>query len=395
MNAKAISENQNVTGCHRGCAIIFGAFFLLIGAGLFWPIFLSPALKSWAARNWRQTDCTIISSAVKERRGSKSDTYRPDIHYRYSLNGAEFNGDRYSFSTAYVSGNWAHNVVAKFPAGSNTVCYYNPKKLHESVLNRNLDWHTYLSLFLLVFVAVGIGIIIVGIRGFGTSKTRRSSVLSPILMGTATFTQDNDAAAFEGPQKLRPVESRLAKAIIIGLVGLFWNGIVSVFVAQIFNGAGWFLAVFLIPFVLVGMVMIVGTVYQLMALTNPKVEVALSNGAVPLGQSIDVAWQLRGRIGRIRKLTLGIVGTEHATYTRGTSTYTDKSIFKTIELFSGSGPQEIEFGTCTVQIPIETMHTFKGTKNKIIWTIHVRGDIPWWPNIDDAFEFFVKPAPPS
>jgi hypothetical protein len=200
-----------------------------------------------------------------------------------------------------------------------------------------------------------------------------------------------DDSRFEGPQKLKPLQSRLANAIVIGIFALIWNGVISIFVINMLRAPGWFQMVVLAPFVLAGAGLIVATIHQLLALTNPRVEVALSNGAVALGHSIDVAWQLSGRTNRIRDLAVSVQGTEHATYTRGSSTYTDKSVFQTIELYSGADPSEMTFGTRIVQIPLASMHTFRGNKNKILWTVNVRARIPFWPDIDESFEFLVKP----
>jgi hypothetical protein len=35
------------------------------------------------------------------------------------------------------------------------------------------------------------------------------------------------------------------------------------------------------------------------------------------------------------------------------------------------------------------MHSFAAKNNKIVWTLHVRGEIPRWPDVDDEFPFTV------
>ena len=38
------------------------------------------------------------------------------------------------------------------------------------------------------------------------------------------------------------------------------------------------------------------------------------------------------------------------------------------------------------------MHTFKAQRNKIKWRVAVRGEIPWFPDIYEEFEFRVTPS---
>ncbi len=371
--------------------IVFGSIFLLVGLGTFWGLLVWPMLQAFSARNWPEAPCVILASAVKTNRDSDGDTYSPELRYRFPMDGKDLESTRYGFMKISGSFQWAKEIVDRHPIGSNTVCYYNPQRPDQAVLNRNLGWSILFGLIPLIFVIVGGGIVYATIFGYRISNRSISGMANNQSQSAGDISFVADAARFEGPQKLRPTISRLAKFVVIFLFMLFWNGIVSVFLFQVIKTPQIFLILFLIPFVAVGIGLIFGTFYTLMAMTNPRVEVALSNGAVPLGESIDVAWQLYGRTGRIRKLKVWIEAIEEATYTRGTSTYTDKSIFQSIPLFEGGNETEIQFGTQTVQIPRETMHTLHATKNKILWQIHLKGEIPWWPDISESFEFFVKP----
>ncbi len=371
--------------------IVFGSIFLLVGLGTFWGLFVGPMLQAFSARNWPEAPCVILASEVKTNRDSDGDTYSPELRYRFPMDGKDLESTRYGFMKISGSHRWAKEIIERYPVGSNTVCYYNPQRPDQAVLNRNLGWSILFGLIPLVFVIVGGGIVFATIFGYRISNKSISGMANIKSQSGEAISFVDDDARFEGPQKLKPTISRFAKFVVISFFMLFWNGIVSVFLVQVIRVPQIFLILFLIPFVAAGLGLIVGTFYTLMAMTNPRVEVALSNGAVPLGESIDVAWQLYGRTGRIRRLKLWIEGTEQATYTRGTSTYTDKSVFMSIPLVESEASNEIQFGTQTIQIPRETMHTLHGDKNKILWQIRLRGTIPWWPDIDEIFEFCVKP----
>ena len=123
----------------------------------------------------------------------------------------------------------------------------------------------------------------------------------------------------------------------------------------------WWLYLLMTPFVLVGLGLIAG------------------------------AWQTEGRVSRIRRFVVSIVGTEKTTYTRGTTTYTDTEDFLTIVVASTEDPDQMRFGTATVTIPPDTMHSFKANNNEIVWTIRVKGEISMWPDIDEEFPFRVRP----
>jgi len=147
----------------------------------------------------------------------------------------------------------------------------------------------------------------------------------------------------------------------------------------------------MIPFVLVGLGLIGGAVYTLAAIFNPKVELALSTGAVERGGSFDVAWQLSGRTSIVNSVKVTIEGEESATYRRGTDTITATNVFCSMPIAEVTESQDIEFGSVSATIPADTMHTFSADRNKILWRITVVGDIPYWPDIKETYEFRVKP----
>src|SRR5678816_3080895 len=139
------------------------------------------------------------------------------------------------------------------------------------------------------------------------------------------------------PLVLRSSSSRIGKAAGIFLFTALWNGIVSVFVVQIVRGAiqgsfQWFVAIFLIPFVLVGLAVFGLLVHAVLGIFAPRVAVTLSRQRIHLGDSIDIEWQFTGRVHIIENLRVFVEGSEEATYRRGTSTATDRHVFARIEI---------------------------------------------------------------
>ena len=151
------------------------------------------------------------------------------------------------------------------------------------------------------------------------------------------------------------------------------------------------MGIFLIPFVVVGIGLIGAVILNFGALFNAKVELALTTGAVRRGDSVDVAWQLEGRTSSVRSLKIVIEGEESATYQRGTDTITATNVFCTIPIADVTDPEQIEFGSESVTIPGDTMHTFKANRNQVLWRIVLHGEVPFWPNIKETYQFRVKP----
>ena len=148
---------------------------------------------------------------------------------------------------------------------------------------------------------------------------------------------------------------------------------------------------FAIPFVLVGLFLIFGVIHSFVSLFNPSVSVALSSGAVSRGGDIDVAWEVSGGLRSIGCLRVSVVGTEWAQYQRGTRTTVDQSTFEVLPVISTDQSEEIRFGSGTVTIPADTMHTLDLSRNKIKWEVVVNGSISWWPDVNCKYPFRVTP----
>jgi hypothetical protein len=106
---------------------------------------------------------------------------------------------------------------------------------------------------------------------------------------------------------------------------------------------------------------------------------------------LQLDWSFRGNARRIRRLRIFLRGAEEATYRRGTDTSTDKHTFTEVELFNDTDAAALASGQASVTIPADSMHTFDAPNNKIIWSLHVKGDIPRWPDVAEEFPITVLP----
>jgi hypothetical protein len=90
-------------------------------------------------------------------------------------------------------------------------------------------------------------------------------------------------------------------------------------------------------------------------------------------------------------LSIELEGREEATYRRGTSSVTDREVFASFGVVEQLAPAIQAIGKGRVTIPARTMHSFDAPNNKIVWVLHVRGEIPSWPDSDDEFPLTVVP----
>jgi hypothetical protein len=212
------------------------------------------------------------------------------------------------------------------------------------------------------------------------------------------LTRQAGAAATPGPVTLKAKTSR--KAMFVGgiLFAAFWNGIVSVFVWQAIESwrrgsPEWFLTIFLIPFVLIGLLLIGFVGYAFLQLFNPRVTLTADPGVVAVGGAFALQWRVEGRVTRLDKLTLTFEGREEVTYRRGTSTVTEKNVFARHTLASVTNAMDMRSGRVEGTVPAESMHSFEAPSNKIVWLITVQADIPNWPDIREEYPFTVLPHP--
>lgn len=412
------ANDSNKTGA--GCLFVFFLLFGGLGAGIFVAAFVRPWLQSRDAASWTRTPCTILASDVRSHRSDDGTTYSIEILYEYRINGRPYRSNRYTFSRASSSGRDAKAaVVRQHPPGLQTFCYVNPRDPTDAVLVQGLPGETWIALIPLAFALIGLAGMTYAVRLHRRSRSRRL----PLRSGEeATTTAATTAAASlrggfgrshaapgdaltddvdddngpDEPVELRAGSSRVGKVVAALLVGAFWNGIVSVFVYQVVQSARrgafeWFLALFLIPFVLIGLVILGFFFHSLLGLFAPRPVLTLGSTRLRPGSATSVSWRLSGRIEVIEQLRIYLEGREEATYRRGTSTSTDRHVFAEIPVATIEDVAALRSGEGRLALPLEMVPSFASANNKIVWTLRVRGRIRRFPDVDDSFPIEIQP----
>lgn len=385
-SATAVSERFRPAKSGVLALRAFGIVFIAIGGGTLYAIFIKPMMQEAEASKWPQVPCEIVSSKVQRHRGSKSTTYSIDIRYRYSVDGREYVGTQFNFGGGSSSNRgWKDEVVATLPKGTETLCYVNPSDPMEAVLSVEPTSERWFAFIPGVFVIAGLGMF------FGAGRVGRGSQTKS---GKSLIPLSASHAGTDGETQLKSASTPGCTFAFIALFALFWNGIVWVLIATL-TQEGWFPRIFLSVFALVGLGIAVAAAYQFLSIFNPRAIVSLNRSTVPIGGEIEMRWRFTGNVRRLRGLRISLLAREEATYRRGTSTTTDRTLFVNQVLFETTDRAQMPSGRVAVRIPRGLVHSFSAPNNRILWLISVKGDIPRWPDVSMEFPFSVTPIDPK
>lgn len=366
---------------------LFGMPFFAMGFFFCWIGAISPILNVISSGNWPQVPCVITTSEVKTNSGSDGNTYSVLIEFSYQYEGRDYTGGSYDFNDVSSSGyKGKAEIVRKYPLGSVASCWVNPEDPEEAVLSRRIPGIVFFIIpFISLFMVVGLGIMIGALGLFPKSwGDKFQSRHKPVEQRS------------EGSAELKPELGGKGKLIGMLFFCLFWNGIVSVFLWQVVEGfrkgnPEWFLTIFMIPFVTVGIGLIIGVFYYLLALFNPTISLRISEARPCLGQNVVADWKADRSLKRLKSLRILLEGIESATYRRGTDSVTDECVFYKSTLFETADPLAHRGGERNVEIPADMMHSFDGGNNEIKWRLRVEGDIPKWPDLEQDYPITVRP----
>jgi hypothetical protein len=180
------------------------------------------------------------------------------------------------------------------------------------------------------------------------------------------------------------------------LFATFWLGFSLVWTFLAWRGGGGAMALFGVPFILIGVVLIIGALWRRIAgmKVAPPV-ISVSNPNPSPGETIRAKWELRFR----SKVTLldgrvELIFRESASYTQGTDRRTDTH--ERIEEFFEVPIGELEAGKVVLGqgdflIPTAGMHSFQADNNQIEWLLRVRLNAQEWPDLVDEFALNVQP----
>lgn len=229
----------------RTSPVWFFAIFTLFGIVFIAVSF--PARELWNARHWIETPCTIVESHVQRHSGSKGSTYSAEVTYTYEVAGRKYTGTRFQFMKMSSSGHGGRAaMLAQYPQGKQAVCYVNPDAASDSVLVRGLTKDAWFETIPVIFLIIGVWGMVWSIRS--RNKIPAASRL-PWQKGNAMQAADFSTTP-PAETELKPASRKVAFFGIL-LFAVFWNGIISLPIMQVYHRwlvgrHEWFLALFMV-----------------------------------------------------------------------------------------------------------------------------------------------------
>ena len=370
------------------------------GSAITYQFFWTPLRSAFASLRWQETPCTIVHSQVTPR----GQGFQADVRYRFVRGDQKITRDRvYFLDQGPQTQAEARALVQRYPDGSRQVCYVDPRS-DNAVLERGFKPRLLVALIPITLALIGaLGL---AWRFVDVIRPRHTAPAPPTTFNQPPLVPEKreptgPIVMAQGVPVTRRGRSGWGALLAVLLFGVIWNFVISFLLREVLKNwrdgvpgcHGWFLTFFAVPFVAVGVVFLVLPVYFFLKLFNARPTIGFSSGAVPLGESIEVAWSFSGRYDRIHRLRLIVEAREEATYVRGTDTTTDRETFYTRTLVDVSRPEDVRFGKATLSIPMDTAPSFSSRNNKIVWYLRMIGEIRRWPNVEEDFEFTVLPIP--
>jgi hypothetical protein len=138
-----------------------GLMLALAGAVFCWLMWRSFA-RAHDMRAWPQVPCLILVSEVEERQidRSSSPESRFKVEFGYEWQGSALTSNHWGWRGSPWSSepSKAQQLVEKYPAGSRSICYVNPREPDFAVLQPDSQAPGYSIWFPALFVIGGLGI---------------------------------------------------------------------------------------------------------------------------------------------------------------------------------------------------------------------------------------------
>ena len=162
---RGVGDNSALSGVVKATSVgsrLFSTMFGFLFAG-FAVFMFTMVLRDYRLdqemRNWIPVDCVITTSEIST---ASDKGYAFTAQYQYSVGGHQYAGSRFSRNReAYTFEKVAEKsgLLKKYPRGIKTICYVNPSKPQEAVLQlASGKFPVAMVLFLIPFVLVGLGI---------------------------------------------------------------------------------------------------------------------------------------------------------------------------------------------------------------------------------------------
>jgi hypothetical protein len=181
---------------------------------------------------------------------------------------------------------------------------------------------------------------------------------------------------------------------------LVWNGIAAALItiavkSHFTDSPDWFLTLFVVPFLAIGIWAAYYFLQQLLLHTGVGLtSLEISDHPLTPGQSYELFLSQSGRL-QVSSLALFLVCDEESTYRQGTDVRTESCRVFSQLVFSQEGfriePARAFEREVTLEVPTHVMHSFQANHNAVHWKLLVCCSTRRWPKIERSFPIVVYP----
>lgn len=398
---------------------LFSFIFLAAGVVGFYLLLTQLVLPEWrASHRFVEHTCEILASDIRSDVDDNVTRYWPQLSIRYKVDEKSYEAWTYQVSPDYSNDrDESQQIVDQFEIGAEYPCWVDPDDPNTVVLVQSFRWWLWLLLLLPAsFIVIGGGGVLFALLHSSTSAERRAALAKKAA--DIDLFDDADSRGVDYPKVPdcshltdspgTELTYRLPVDIspgwkLFGMLAMavFWNGVVILgcfgVTRGFIDGKGqWMPMLFLIPFVLIGIGIIVMFIRQVLITTGiGATRVEISDHPLLPCQEYEVFLSQAGRM-KFNSLKMLLVCVEEATYQQGTDTRTaTETVYR--ETVYEEANFEIQPGRafehhCKVRLPASAMHSFKSDHNEIRWSLIIQGDVARWPDYERRFPLIVYPG---
>jgi len=123
-------------------------------------IIITTLVNQIGTKNYLPVAATVTKSEVRITHG-KSTSYKPVIHYRYTVAGTDYTSSRIKYTGAAGGKSASNAMVNAHPVGSAVTAYYDPREPSRSVLFQGLTQRDYiLPMLVAPIMGLPIGVLV-------------------------------------------------------------------------------------------------------------------------------------------------------------------------------------------------------------------------------------------
>ncbi|MFZ5830565.1 MAG: DUF3592 domain-containing protein, partial [Planctomycetota bacterium] len=313
---------------------------------------LTLMIAQWIVPDWRanrefiETRCQVLDRRIVAVEGEGGPLFRPELHIEYEIDGRPFRAWTYDIQrSVFSSAEGAATALEPFAGTSggdrakrtDVVCWYDPLDPHIVVVNRGYSWWIWVALLApAAFLAAGIGGLVYIWLHWGRSVEHAAALARRVQDGELfrgknrreyPFVPDGDDIHNSPGTHLKfrlPIANSPGWALVTALVAsIFWNGLVGTWIAFAVAGhrrgqPDWFQTLFLVPFALIGVGLIIWFVRQLLVTTGVGPTLAeVSDHPLLPSRGYQIFVSQTGWL-RVERFDVSLLCHEEATFRQGT-----------------------------------------------------------------------------